>query len=243
MTSAEENNAHLEISPEEAFKLTRADALHTGVKAGLSTLPVVGDIFELLIASPASKRRDAFLISLYDGLKRLEAQVEDFNLESSLENEVLQTTVIQATQAAIRTHSKEKHEALRNVVLNSAISKSPDENRQAMFIRLCDELTETHIHLLMFFNEDKAASVVLDLDHSDWRMNTALGRLGNLIEDVFPSLKRQFDFYIAVINDLHARGLIGNILPSKGMMTKTRQYPTSTAFAKEFLAFLKSPLD
>lgn len=97
---------------------------------------------------------------------------------------MFQTTLILAVQAAVRTHSKEKHEALTNAVLNSAISKTPDENRQAMFIRLCDELTETHIHLLKFF--DSGLSPSIDLDDSVWRMNMALSELGSKSRRIIP---------------------------------------------------------
>ena len=224
-----------------AFRRTRSDAAHTGIKLALSTLPLAGEIFALLIAAPASKRRDAFLITLYEALKKLEEKYEGFSIETLTENEVFQTTVIQAVQAAVRTHSKEKHEALKNAVLNSAISKTPDENRQAMFIRLCDELTETHIHLLKFFDSELSPSI--DLDDSVWRMNMALSELGEQIEAHYPYLANQFSFYIEVINDLHKQGLIVNLMPSKDMLTSISHHPISSTFAKEFLDFIKSPLD
>lgn len=235
MSDSEENHDQLEISPEEVFKLTRADALHTGVKAGLSTLPVVGDIFELLITSPASKRRDAFLISLYESLNRLEAQVNDFNLESALENEVIQTTVIQATQAAIRTHSKEKHEALRNVVLNSAISKSPDENRLAMFIRLCDALTELQIHILKALYQKNAVQIKLEKTRMDIRVGDQV--FEEWFEDIYPETKDPDTvFYLQCINDLTALGFLWSAFPIKSAIKVT-------SLGEEFLTFLKNPLD
>lgn len=71
MEEAQKNNSFEKLSPEDAFKRTRSDAAHTGAKLALSTLPLAGEIFELFIAAPASKRRDAFLITVYEVLKEL----------------------------------------------------------------------------------------------------------------------------------------------------------------------------
>jgi hypothetical protein len=53
-----------------------------------------------------------------------------------------------ATQAAIRNHQKEKLEALRNAVLNSAEKNALDEDIKLMFVSLIDTFTPWHLRIL-----------------------------------------------------------------------------------------------
>jgi hypothetical protein len=47
MSDTQDNNSKFDISPEDVFKPTKADAAHSGLKLALSTLPLASDIFEL----------------------------------------------------------------------------------------------------------------------------------------------------------------------------------------------------
>ena len=245
MSDTQETDAKFDISAEDVFKPTKGDAAYRGLKIGLGGIPVFGgvaaELFGSFIAEPQAKRLEAFLISVDEGLKTLEEKVEGFSIDKLVENEIFVSTTIQAYQAVIRTHSKEKHEALRNAVLNSALPKAPDENRQAMFIQLCDELTDLHMHVLKLFEGTGIPSI--NLDDADWRKNIALKELADLIETTYPDYEGEFSLYIQVIDDLHRRGLIVNKLPAKNLMTKIARSPTLSPFAKEFLAFIKSPFD
>ena len=48
------------------------------------------------------------------------------------------SVVLQATQAALRTHQAEKLEALRNAVLNVAAGKGPSDDMQMVFLSFID---------------------------------------------------------------------------------------------------------
>ena len=72
---------------------------------------------------------------IYDRLKKLEEKVEGFSITSLSENELFISTIMEASQIAVRTHKNEKIEVLKNVVLNSALSISIDEEIQTMFMK------------------------------------------------------------------------------------------------------------
>ena len=71
------------------------------------------------------------------------------------ENDEFQSVLLQATQAAIRSHQQEKHSALRNAVVNTAKGIDVDPDLKQTFVRYVDELTPSHISLLRFFHENE----------------------------------------------------------------------------------------
>lgn len=246
MANDHSDDSKRDFSPEEMLKPTKIDAAHKGVRTALATVPVLGglaaEIFDSLIIAPVSKRRDEFLIIVYEGLKRLEEKYDDFSIEGLAENETFQSTVIQATQAAVRTHQKEKLKALRNAILNSALPKSANDSRYELFIRLIDELTVVHMSIL---SEVQWMNIsYLDLENPNWKiLGKGLTELGDSIEAIYPELADEFDLCIEILDDLYRRGLIANKIPAKNRATFTYDKPMPTPFAKAFLEFLKSPLD
>jgi hypothetical protein len=103
----------------------KGDVAQEIVKAAISAAPLVGgpaaEIFGMVIAPPLQRRQAAWMDEVAEGLKQLEGKVEGFKIENLKENEQFVSTVLAATQAAIRTHQQEKREALRNAVLNVAV--------------------------------------------------------------------------------------------------------------------------
>src|SRR5438132_2950556 len=85
------------------------------VRAGLSVVPAGGAIAELLAFLQPSfgRRRDAWLQQLADGFRELKDRFDAAEFEALGHNELFVTVVFNATQAAQRTHQKEKIEALR----------------------------------------------------------------------------------------------------------------------------------
>ncbi len=134
----------------EPPKSTSGDFLHAVVKAGLSALPGIGgpaaELFQLVIAPPIEDRRIRWVEMV--GKKLMELEQRGIDLGSLAKNEEFITVVLHASTVAIRTHQREKLEALRNAVANVAVGLAPDETLQAMLIRLVDELTPMHLKLL-----------------------------------------------------------------------------------------------
>ena len=148
------------------------------------------------------------------------------------------TTILQASQAAIRNHQEEKLEALRNAVLNSALPGAPAEDLQFMFVRYIDELTPWHLSVLKFFDDplgwsQKRREKIVTIPTT----NTV-----DVLEAAFPALGENRAFCDQVVNDLDNRSLTnaGDWLhvtaTAKGALA-----PKTTDMGKQFLQFIVSP--
>lgn len=65
------------------------------------------------------------------------------------------SAAVQATRATVSTHRREKLEALRNAVLNSALSRALDHERQTIFFHLIEMFSVTHFDILRLFADPK----------------------------------------------------------------------------------------
>ena len=185
-------------------KATSGDTAHTLAKAGLSAIPIVGgpvaELFAKLIVPPLTKRREAWLQSLADGLETLEKKVEGFSIQSLSNDEEFVSIMMEASHIAMRNHSKEKIEALRNAVLNSAI-KSPDEYLQGVLLQFIAIATPWHFRVLSFYSDPESfvKKAGLKLEAGDY--------LSNLVERIFPVLKGKDAFRLQIERDLLHYGL------------------------------------
>jgi hypothetical protein len=224
--------------PEESI----GDVAHTVVKAGLSAIPVIGgplaELFAAVIEPPISRRRVQWIESIGNGLKILEEKVDGFKIEALSQNEMFITTVMQASQAAIRNHQKEKLEALRNAVLNAALPNAPEEDIQLMFLNFIDGLTPWHLRVLKFIDDPLEWGKSNNIPY----LNLSSGGPSNVLEHTFPELKGRRDFYDLIVKDLFNRGLM-NTESLHGMMTEQGMYASrTTKMGKQFLKFITSPI-
>ena len=68
------------------LKRNKGDVIHTLTKASIATVPFTCDIVELfddIIKSPISKRRDQWLIEIASKLKEMEYTLDNFSLRIS----------------------------------------------------------------------------------------------------------------------------------------------------------------
>jgi len=224
-------------------KAGAGDVVHTIAKAGISAIPMVGgpaaELFSSIIIPPLSRRRDEWIESIAEGLEALEEKIDDFNIDSLAQNDMFITTVMHASQAAIRNHQKEKREALRNAVLNAALPNAPEEDMQLMFLGFVDTLTSWHLRILKFFDDPKEWGKRNDIKYPDWTM----GSLSQILEYTFPELKGRRDFYGQIFKDLFARGFtstdsLHGTITSQGMFVSH-----TTNIGKQFIDFITSPIE
>ena len=217
------------------------DVVYTLVKAVIAGVPVIGGAATELIsmvALPLEKRRNQWLDDIAERLKSLEGVVEGFRIEDLSQNETFITVVMHATQVAIRNHQQEKLEALRNAVLNAAMPEALEDDRQLMFLNFIDELTSWHLKVLHFFDDPKIWGSQHNISYPKWNS----GSPASVLESTFEELRGQRDFYDQVVRDLHYRGLM-NIDSLHGTMTVQGMFDSrTTEMAKEFLAFILSPI-
>ena len=217
------------------------DIAHSTAKAGLSQIPFAGgaaaELFALVIAPPLEKRRDEWMASIADELQSLEEKVEGFKLEDLSENDVFITTVLHASQIALRNHQQEKLEALRNAVLNSAMPNPPDEDLQLIWLNYIDDMTTWHLRILSFFEGPERWGDEHGVEYPKWPM----GSPAQVLEHTFPDLNGQREFYDQVIRDLHSRGLfsLDNV---HGTMSDQGMFASRTSGAgNKFIAFITVP--
>lgn len=134
------------------LKRTKGEVANTITKAVLSAIPYAGgplaELLTLVWEPAAKKRRDAWLVGIAENLKSLEDKVEGFKIENLVENELFVTATMEATRAAISTHQQEKLDALRNIVLNTAIGTDLDEDFQLILIALVERMTASQLKVL-----------------------------------------------------------------------------------------------
>ena len=127
------------------------------IKGTLGSIPILGGALAeelgLVLASPLSHRRDDWFTDLARRLHQLEGRVDGFHFEDLRKNEAFVSATIQATQAALRTHQREKLEALRTAVVNVALGKEANPNRQQQFLTLIDRFTAEHLSVLRFLDD------------------------------------------------------------------------------------------
>jgi hypothetical protein len=119
----------------------------------------------MITAPLLGRRRDEWFEELRLRLNELSMKVDGLTIESMARNEQFVSAVAQATQAALRTHSSEKRDALRNAVLNVASGTAPEEYLQSVFLNLVDSFTVTHLHLLALFNAGRQVRIA---DAPEW---------------------------------------------------------------------------
>ena len=222
--------------PEEGF----LDGLYRGAKATASLFPGGGTAAELLsavIVPPVAKRRDEWLRKLECDLRTLEDKVECFTIQSLQQNNLFLSAVLYATQLAMRSHQKEKLDALRNAVLNVATANAPDEDLQLMFLNLIDTFTPWHLRLLRFFCTPKTYGVTPR--HPDDQRGSY-----EILEQTFPDLKRRRVFCDQIVKDLAICGLVSSSVATDQLHGNLDLWGVSpTDLADQFLTFITSPLD
>jgi len=223
-------------------KETAGDHLHTLARAGISAIPVAGgpavELFQMLIEPPVRKRQREWMESVAEGLRQLEVH-QHCVVEDLKDNDVFIDTVMQASQAAIRTANQEKCAALRNAVLNAATQNCPDETRQQVFVSLVDRFTVWHLRVLVLLSHPKEWFTEQGKEPPQF---TFSGSLDHLLLMAYPELKDHRDLYDLIAKELSQYGLLGvdgfhTMMSASGVMAKR-----TTKLGDQFLAFITCPV-
>lgn len=219
---------------------SREDIAHTATKAVIAAIPFVGgsaaEIFAAIVTPPINRRRDEWINRISQDLEVLGAQIDRFNIESLRDDETFITTLLQATQTAARNHRKEKLEALRNAVLNTAIGRAPEEDLQILFLSFLDVFTEWHIRILMFLREPNK-------DFPERQRKSQIKTIKPMLRDAFPELEGKLYFMNQIVVDLQLRGLLSSDATKAPNRHKQRSIwkDWTTALGKDFLGFIMAP--
>lgn len=188
----------------------------------------------------------------------MEDRVTGFRFDDLGQNERFVSATLQATQAALRSHQKEKLEALRNAVLNVAVGRNFSDEQQGVFLSLLDTLQPIHLNLLRFFADPPGYCRFLGkppmllpaggdsiASHEVLKLIPELRNEAQLTAADAGSSQQLVDL---VIGDLISDQLIK--LPRAGDIwilrkpyaaTPTEPDPAITEFGKSFLTFITEP--
>lgn len=212
-----------------APKKTKGDVAHTVVKAALASVPVVGsaavEFFQMLVTPPLEKRRAEWMRAVSEKLMELEEK--GVAIEALQSNDQFISTLMQATQIAMRTHQREKIDALRNAVLNAAKPQPPSEALQQIFLNLIDSMTEWHLRILKLFHNPPPVP------------GLSMGGLSSVLEHHYPDLRGNRDFYDQIWKDLYLRGLVGTEHMHITMSEMGLKQQRTTTMGAQFLAFIE----
>lgn len=174
------------------------DVAHAIVKAGLSAVPMVGgpavELFQFIVQPPLEKRREEWMREIGERLRALE--ISGLDLAALQQQPEFISAVMQASQAALRTHKREKLDALRNAVVNIARGQAPDETVQHLLLSFVDELSEMHLRILKVFSAPELPP------------GLGMGGLDSVLEHNIPSLRGRRELYDQLWRDLYSRGLV-----------------------------------
>jgi len=212
------------------------------VKGALAAIPYVGGLaaalFEDIIPSSLEKRTRQYMEEIGLGLEDLEKRGA-IDIEELRDNEQFISITLQAARIALRTHQKEKLEALRNAALNSALPNPPEESLQTIFLNLVDTLTEWHIKILKLFRDPKSwfQKNNLPLKTSGLKIRLDLVRLA------FPELAQEGFLVDHIWQDLIEKRLIKPAGLGDGILDRDIIEALNSRLGIEFLDFISNPLE
>ena len=212
-------------------KLSKGDTVHAIVRSAFGAIPVAGqaaiELFNRVITPPIEKRRDEWISSMAAALEDAQQKITGFSVDALVSRPDFTTALLRASQAAIRTHHREKLDALRNAVLNVALQNYPDETLAHMFVSFVDEMQPLHIRVLTLFDKSSENPTVPE-------------PAGYFVSQHFPELSGRMEVYQQVVRDLDRMGLVHtNVTP--GTATAFFAFSGNVSdLGKQFLKFVSA---
>jgi hypothetical protein len=211
-------------------KLDAGDVIHAMTRAGLGVIPyagaAAGELLSLIVTPSLEKRRNQWMEEIGKGLVTLEEKM-GVVLESLQENDGFINTAIEATRIAIKTINREKREALKSAILNSALPNPPDESLQQTFLSLIDTMSVWHLKVIEFCKDQVAYMETPERNLADW-----MDHLGSEFSEL-----RERGFFDFIWKDLSSKALITTQTSDNGVITHR-----ATEIGNLFLDFIKNPI-
>jgi hypothetical protein len=219
--------AHMDKPP----KKLPGDRVFEIVQATASVVPVAGTAVSAvmgLIGPKIAQRRDQWFELLADKISELETKVEGFT-----ENPMFITAVFEATSSALKTHERQKLEALRNAVGNSPLPGAPDDSTQLLFLRFVDELSALHLKVLAVLNDPNSFIAKAG------PINESGSGLELLMRHCIPETRQSAEGVLEQIHrDLENRGLVMQENFKGALVREHATQKRTTALGKNFLRFI-----
>ncbi|MFO0809310.1 MAG: hypothetical protein U0746_11840 [Gemmataceae bacterium] len=213
------------------------DIVHSGIRAVISAIPYVGspalEFFNFMLAPPVERRRQEWMEGVGEALRDLESRGA-VTADDLQRNEAFVSTALQAAQVAVRTHQREKLDALRNAVTNAALPGAPDDSLQLMFVGMVDRFTEWHLRVLKFLADPPQWFASRDRQFPVFMTSS----LSHILTEAYPELKDRRDFYDQVAKELLDCGLLNTDGLHAMMSANGAAVSRTTDLGNRFLKFV-----
>ncbi len=225
--------------PIKKREIAQSEALDKTAKIISGLVPGGASVYELFtaIVTPLHvNRREEWVREVTIRLHQLETS-ERINLEELSQKEEFNTIITKATLLAQQTHQKEKHEALRNVVIKSAeelpkLLKNYDETEY--FLNILEEINPVQMFLLKLFHNPEPK--VNDLKSKI--PGTPTLNSWQVIAYLYPELGKKKEMISQYWRELQRLGLmVGNDI-TIGRHTKHKIQKLTTELGDRFLEMI-----
>jgi len=231
------------MEPEPPTQGRTAAILVTLAEAAISAVPIVGGPVATLLTAGVggvvNRRLTDWFAELARDVDQLAARVDELQPERLADSDAFADAVMTAARIVEKTSQQEKLDALRNAVVNSVLPRAPDADYRASFFAIVDDLTPTHLRLLMLL--DNAQS------YFDARTELLLPEPGpsatayELVAAALPKLLGD-EFADKFFADLSRNGLVSTDSLRATMVSDRSWYRATSAYGRYFLAFIAEPV-
>ena len=168
-------------------------------KTALSAIPIGGTlitcIWDAVKGNAIQKRLEDWKEKVEGRLAKVELSLDEIGSD-----EIFASTIMKATDIAIKTMEEQKREYLANAVLNSVNCKM-EESIVMMYLDMVDRYTAWHLKILCYFRNPKAFPQV---DESKYYMGSPLQPL----YEVFPELSSNSALVNKMVKDMYNDGVL-----------------------------------
>lgn len=226
----------------EKREIAQSEALDKTVKIISSFLPGGTAAYELittLVAPLHEKKKCEFINDLAIRLKRLEEQ-ELIDFEKLAQNEEFNTIITKAILLAQQNHQKEKLEALKNVVLNSALKITKESLKYdsiEYYVRLINTLSLSHLKILKALYDENHFEDAIDKIGSSYSMIN----FGQLLKKLISGFDVQDEFLQLTVRELFNYGLTNKESTTQAIGKDNKLDEIRTEIGKSFMEYILSP--
>ena len=127
-----------------------------GIKTALSVIPILGTALDELFFEVSGRIKNERLEKFVDALSKQILKLEEAKIDQRyLKSEDFYDISVDVFSKSLRTSSELKRSALSKVLCGSIIDKlSFDSDLVSVFTRYIDDLTPTHLRLLVFLKSE-----------------------------------------------------------------------------------------
>lgn len=200
--------------------------------------PLAQALLKKCVQAPLEVRRAAWFNMIGEGLRELQDRLEGFDPDRLGDNGEFVSVVAETTRIAMATHRAEKLEALRNIVLNTAVGACLDEVLEKTFLGYVDRFSSLHIKVLKILVDPAAVSAMRSKAE-----NMMAGSLSHVLPLGVPEFEGNEELLERVMSDLNREGLIDGgglnaMMSGSGLLAKR-----TSQIGDAFLRFIASPYE